>query len=365
MAWAIVPFEDIAMNYHVLTGALPNGGRLFVDHSPKQRSGHISHALVEYRKDCLLAFYSNCSGFRNPNDPGHNGFGWIEYKRSTDGGDSWSNPFVLDYTMECFLNQPFTVSCEKAVSPAENVIIAFCIRNTNPNAWEPHLEPMILRSEDGGLTWSEARQFCDVRGRIYDALVHDGVIYVLMMANERWQITSPDHHYQIYASYDGGVSFGLLSQLPDENLMRHAYGSMIVRPDGAFVCYTYNADDEYHMDYFVSYDGCHTWTESGLSYCAKRIRNPQVAVVRGGYVLHGRSGAILKNRPVKFVLYTSTDGIHWDDGVFICDIEGPLAYYSNNIVLNRDDGSQRLLIQSSVPYDNGRVNIAHWILEIE
>jgi hypothetical protein len=29
------------------------------------------------------------------------------------------------------------------------------------------------------------------------------------------------------------------------------------------------------------------------------------------------------------------------------------------------DGSQRILIQGSIPYSKGGVNIAHWILEME
>ena len=105
------------MNFSIMPPHTPNDGLLFVDHSLKKRSGHMSHALVEYRPGCVLAFYSNCSGTRNPYHPGHNGFGWIEYKRSLDYGATWSDPIVLEYTMDCLINQPYTISCEKAVSP--------------------------------------------------------------------------------------------------------------------------------------------------------------------------------------------------------------------------------------------------------
>ena len=63
-----------------------------------------------------------------------------------------------------------------------------------------------------------------------------------------------------------------------------------------------------------------------------------------------------------FVLYTSEDGISWDDGVYLYESEGKTAYYSNNLVMALDDGSQRVLIQASVPYSKGCVNIAHWML---
>ncbi len=37
---------------------------LFVDHKAKTRSGHLGHAMVECKDGSILAFYSNCSGYR-------------------------------------------------------------------------------------------------------------------------------------------------------------------------------------------------------------------------------------------------------------------------------------------------------------
>ena len=75
------------------------------------------------------------------------------------------------------------------------------------------------------------------------------------------------------------------------------------------------------------------------------------------------------------MLYTSEDGIHWDEGEYLClGLPRAGAFYSNNLVLDEDDGGQRVIIQSSVPWENwlgasgegdGRVNICHWTLEIE
>ncbi|MBQ3140982.1 MAG: exo-alpha-sialidase, partial [Clostridia bacterium] len=94
------------VNYTVTPSPLPNEGIMFVDHQSVGRSGHMSHALVEYKKGHVLAFYSNCS--RNRNN-GHSGFGWIEYKRSADSCESWSAPQKLEYSWDAFLNEPFTV----------------------------------------------------------------------------------------------------------------------------------------------------------------------------------------------------------------------------------------------------------------
>jgi len=359
------------VNYTVTPSPLPNEGIMFVDHQSVGRSGHMSHALVEYKKGHVLAFYSNCS--RNRNN-GHSGFGWIEYKRSADSCESWSAPQKLEYSWDAFLNEPFTVSCEKAVSPAENEIVVFCTRNLNPNGWEPYLPPMALRSTDGGETWSQPIPVSEQEGRIYDAICRDGVIYLLMLHNRDFDVHNPNDRYCIYESRDGGRTFSAKSLLPGDN-MGHAYGSMAFDENGRLTVWTYSRGDEYHLDYFISYDRGTTWAECGKSFCSKRIRNPQVAKVRGGYILHGRSGCETRELPINFVLYTSEDGIHWDDGIYLCNgLPRAGAFYSNNLVLDGTDGRQRVLIQSSVPWHDwlgecgegdGRVNVCHWMLDIK
>ena len=349
--------------FKIIPGGIPNEGILFVDHSLNRRSGHLSHAMTEYSKGCVFALWSNCSGTRNKWGQGHNGFGWLEYATSRDMGDTWSEKRVLQYSMDCLLNEPFTVSCEKAVSPRENRIVLLCIRNENPNGWEPYLSPVVLISDDAGQTWGKAKEFCTEKGRIYDVMLDGGDIYVLMLANDDFACSKPEHRYHIYKSNDAGESFSLIGELPGDYL-RHAYGAMTVLPDGRFACYSYNEKDEFNLDYWVSGDKGTTWTYAGKSYCARRIRNPQIAKINGGYILHGRSGCLDDSLPINFVLYTSTDGVNWDGGTVVCDRHGPGAYYSNNLVLQRDDGTQRVLIQSSIPYDRCRVNIAHWILEV-
>lgn len=353
----------MSVNYKITPEAIPSTGILFVDNQKNSRSGHLGHALAEYKKDNIISFYSNCSGNRNKWSPGHNGFGWVEYKRSADGGKTWGEPRVLEYSWNSFLNETFTISCEKAVSPKEDTIVAFCLRNTNPNGWEPYLEPTVVRSEDGGETWSEATLFCDKCGRIYDAMVQDGVIYVLMHASADWPATKPEHKYYIYESSDCGKTFTLRSELPGDPT-NHAYGNMVVREDSSLICYEYDKGDEYNMIYHLSYDMGATWAETGKSHCPKRIRNPQVARVNGGYILHGRAGCETPELPPDFVLYTSENGIDWDEGKYICAIPTQSGYYTNNLVMDQPDGSQRVLIQSSVPYDRGRVNVCHWFLDI-
>lgn len=352
------------VKYRITPGDIPNSGVLYVNHEEKRRSGHLSHALAEYSPGKVLSFYSDCSGNRNR---GHNGFGWIEYRRSADGARTWGEPVRLPYALNAFYNESFTVSCEKAVSVRENEIVLFCTRCLNPNGWEPYMTPVWLKSTDGGETWREMGELSPERGRIYDAVAADGRIVVLELCNpaeKDFVAYAPGHTYRIYESVDSGESFHEHGILPGD-ILRRGYGAMERTPDNSLICYTYNIDDEYHLDTFVSPDFGLTWRERGTSYCAKRIRNPQVTRVRGGYILHGRSGCMSRDLPMEFVLYTGEDGIHWDEGVYIGKARGSggSSFYSNNLVLN-EGGKQRVLIQASVAYDEARTNIAHWILDI-
>lgn len=186
-----------------------------------------------------------------------------------------------------------------------------------------------------------------------------------MHANDMFFATKPEHIYYVFKSEDGGKTFFELSALPN-HVIGYGYGNLIYRDDGALICYRYLQDDEFNMPCDISYDKGKTWTEHGMSYCAKRIRNPQVARLKGGYLLHGRSGLMSFDIPVAFALYTSKDGINWDEGEYLCEKTGNGAYYSNNLVLDQPDGSQRVLIQSSIPWgEPWQTNVNHWWLTIK
>jgi hypothetical protein len=85
------------------------------------------------------------------------------------------------------------------------------------------------------------------------------------------------------------------------------------------------------------------------------------------YFMHGRSGSH-GDAPGNLVLYSSKDGIHWDEGVLLHKKIYPGGdKYSANEVIGKYDPSRpnRLLIQSSIVYDahTSRVNEHHWWIE--
>lgn len=349
--------------FRVLPSDETGDGIMYVNHQKNHRSGHLGHALAEYAPGKIISYYSNNSPYRTF---GHNGFGWVEYRRSQDGGQTWSDPKILEYSWETFIGGVYTISCEKAVVTSNNNLVLFCLRSdSNTKTWEPYFEPTYLISKDGGETYSEAKQLCEYRGRIYDARYHDGKIYALMFCNpatETFYGMDESHVYRLYISEDEGESFYDAGIIPFDTKGR-GYGAITFLPDGSLCVYAYNINDEYILDYIISKDGGKTWGIPGKSYVAKRIRNPQVNNIGSLYFLFGRSGCVQPG-PRNFVLYYSYDGITWSDGEYIREPAteqkelGGFCYYSNSLPINN-----RLLIQASDVYEGGCTNIKHWWIE--
>ena len=327
---------------------------LFVDHQAQKRSGHMGHAMVRYAPGCLLDFYSNVDYDRVS---GHSGYGWMEYRRSEDGGRTWGPVEVLDYSRRMFEEGIHTALCEKAVCTDDGVIcLLFQITDASlPIACEPWSEPTYILSSDQGRTWSAARMACTARGRIYDALSRDGKIQFLMQRNEHFIGTGPEHDFALYCMDRGENRFRLQSVLPVDGVGK-GYCTMEYDAQGNLLAYVYDSRDESHMPCCISEDGGNTWRTAGSPRFAKLIRNPQLVRTSRDWFLHGRNG----NAGDGLVLYHSTNGLDWDEGQIVATRPCPgVGYYSNNLYLPE---SSRLLIQFSHVYDHNRVNIMHmWI----
>ncbi len=125
---------------------------LHVDNQSRGRSGHMSHAMVEFAPGKVLAFNSNCSAAIHE---GHSAFGWIEYRISEDGGETFPQVYDLPYSKKVFYDGTNTVSVEKAVTCDDGSIVAFCTRNDIRALCEPWSTPMCIISKDGGKTWKK------------------------------------------------------------------------------------------------------------------------------------------------------------------------------------------------------------------
>lgn len=329
---------------------------LYVDNQRRARSGHMTHALAEFAPGKLIDFNANCSAvyFR-----GHSTYGWVEYRISEDGGESFSETHELPYSKEALHDGIYAISVEKAVACKDGRIVAFCLRNNAHNLCQPWDTPMVIIGRNEGKSWSEPKELCPYKGRIYDACMHNGVIYVLEFCNDGTGCfcgEKPEHVYRIFTSTDMGETFEELCVVPIPSLGR-GYGAMLFDDEGALHVYAYNLNDETHPDHIVSNDCGASWNAPGTCFLKDGIRNPQVNVMGGIYILHGRNAAASG-----FVLYTSKDGEHWDEGAYLGKEKGA-CYYSNNIILKDKNGEERLLVQYSEMYGlDDCVNVFHrWI----
>ena len=227
--------------FKIIPPDVPNEGILFVDHQSSGRSGHLGHALVEYAPGCILAFYSNCSGRRNN---GHSGFGWMEYRRSTDYGQSWGEPQILEYSYKSFLDGLFTISCEKAVVPEENHIVLFCIRNdAYAIGWEPWFEPAVLHSKDGD-TAGQSLLIFPIKQDGFMMLFTRMDVYALEFCNDGKVsfVAMIPPMFTGFCQPERRIQFSGSQQLPLDTRGR-GYGALEWLPDGRLIAYIYNYND--------------------------------------------------------------------------------------------------------------------------
>ncbi len=329
---------------------------MYVDNEARGRSGHMTHAMAEFKPGCFIDFNSNCTAIRGD---GHWPYGWIEYRISRDSGKTYSEIQTLPYSVQSFLDGVYMISVEKAVACDDGSIVAFCLRNDAQHkcCCEPWFTPMTVKSYDEGKTWTEPKEYSPYRGRTYAAFYRDGVIYALHFCNEHFLGTTEEHVYRLYVSEDNGETFTERSIVPF-NTLRRGYCAMIFDEKGVLHAYAYNEGEESMMDHAISNDCGRTWTVLSPCFVEKGIRNPQVGLLDGVFVLHGRAGAA-----EGFVLYTSEDATNWDEGIFIKRDKNAGAFYSNNLNLTDEKGNF-LLVQYSDRYELSRVNVKHIRLRV-
>lgn len=367
---AITRAEAAEPPFKIVPGDIPNRGILFANHEKIGRSGHGGACLTECANGDIIAFYSNVDGEALG---GHGTGGWSEYKRSTDGGKTWSEPIVVEYTKKLWEgDEVFSGIVFCATTAPNGTIIATVVRFANER-WVKQLKPVYLLSRDHGHTWSEPYEF-DKEATIEDismtfnaSFVLNGEIFIMFMGGA---LDYCPGLYTLYVSTDNGQSFTKRSTLPFD--ARNYYGTASVLDGGKIIAYSYpfrgRDTEEHDIPYATSTDGGRTWSEVKTTHFAKAIRNPQMSGKIGDYYfIHGRSGSYSKNAG-NLVLYSSKDGIHWDEGVLLMSrakVRGGGDCYSANEVIGKYDPKtpNRLLIQSDVSYSGAKVNICHWWIE--
>ena len=333
---------------------------LYIDNQKRGRSGHMGHPMLNLGNGRIMDFNSNTSAVRCD---GHSGFGWMEYRMSDDYGETFGDFNIVPYTKDILLDGIYAAIIETAVVCDDGTVVAICNMFSQENSvcCNPYGIPTYIRSYDMGQTWEEAKLLSNYEGRVYSARYHDGKIYVLEFCNREVVGKTDKDVYRIFCSCDNGDTFKELCVVPFNSTEGRFYGTMQFNEAGHLIVYAYNENSENELDYAISKDCGKTWGETGICYLEKKIRNPQVAILDGQFILHGREAAIIN----AFVLYTSEDGIVWDEGHRIVDYHPACSFYSNNVVVNKDEKNKLLIQYSQTFTESSRVNIYHMWIENE
>ena len=159
---------------------IPNQGVLFVNNQATGQSGHGNQALVECANGDIVSFFPRTSA---DSMQGHSTTGWTEYRISRDGGKTWSESSILEYSRSVRSGQEFhSALVEEAVTTPNGTLIAFVGRYTTFN-WR-RTTPVYLISKDCGRTWNSPQPIdgrADISriGLTHAAFVHKDTVYVM------------------------------------------------------------------------------------------------------------------------------------------------------------------------------------------
>ncbi|TDF98949.1 exo-alpha-sialidase [Paenibacillus piri] len=188
----------------------------------------------------LVGFMNIACDYAVPGNRNHDRvetFGRIAAVRSLDGGRTWGAPSTIANNVE-LADQLIYGKAEaypKPVDFSSSSTLLSCW--STPNSADPQAKAWFKLSEDGGETWGPAVLLppCNIprfQGRPSYLLRPDGVVLLFLTAK-------PQHnHYDrpvVYASYDGGRNWALMSMMPNSGEYRMICPSPALLADGTIV----------------------------------------------------------------------------------------------------------------------------------
>ena len=303
-----------------------------LEHDSPGRNSHGGPVCMEYPNGQIVAFNTNTSD--------HNLDGWSEYAVSRDGGKSWKMYNRFPYSFEAYQRDPSRPAWVEAGLVTQKGTVVVFITHFGDGT---RTMSGFMRSFDHGVSWTPYESVDGTHlGYPVAAAVDGSTNYVV------YDSVGGGPHV-LYVSTDNGRSWRKRSSLSlHENTW---YGALTLMKDDGLLAGAYHSDDEYHFYYCISTDQGHSWSKQRKARVDQKIRDPELAYLRGRYYLHGRSGSYGEGAE-RFVLYESSDGENWGSGIIVSSDTGNGDGYSTNcrIYTYDEDVPDELMVQYSINY---------------
>jgi BNR repeat-like domain/BNR/Asp-box repeat len=218
--------------------------QVIVDREPGQYLGHPTTVLLEDNKTILTVY------------PKGHGKGAILYKRSTDGGKTWSERLVTPKSWETSLETPTIHRVIDKRGKKRLIVFSglFPIRSSF--------------SEDDGKTWSELQPIGDYGGIVamgcverlktgdYVALFHDDGRFIQRDGKRSETMTL----YQVF-SHDGGLTWSKPEIIHQSDKIHLCEPGLVRSPDGKQIALLLRENKRARNSYVMfSNDDAKTWS---------------------------------------------------------------------------------------------------------
>ena len=282
----------------------------------------------------------------------HNGArGRQEITLSHDGGESWSTSRVVaDHASDC-RNVALGVTSYGALVLA---YVTVDYEDGRPDAWRGFGDLFVIRSEDGGETWSEPRSFTGVlevlMGETYGASPYGKIMELadgtlLMNVYTHGINEYIDHQTHVIRSSDGGLTWSGPSTIPVDHGDETA---LLVLASGKVLAAVRRSisDVSQHVCVTSSLDGGYTWSDSTAVTGSMELPADLVQLADGRVLMTFG----YRNPPFGVrALVSSDEGASWD--------------HDNTVVLVNDSLRIDCGYPSSAQLDDGSIITAYYAYE--
>lgn len=243
--------------------------------------------------EILVGFMNHACDYSNPKQLTHRRvefFGHISAVRSLDGGKTWGSIETIADNLEVNEQLNFGVTAvHDSHDFSDKHVLLSCW--TTPNSGAPDCKAWVKLSKDGGRSWGDAVLLPDfglprIQGRPSYIVRPDGTLLLFLTARP---VTNNFDRPVVYASYDGGANWTLISYLPNSNEFRMICPSPVQLPDGTILVATRNkiSFQAAYNELYESVDGGLTWklrsriTEHGDTVHLTRMQDGRLVAVYG------------------------------------------------------------------------------------